>query len=533
MTAMFIRGHDLGIGFSACISVGNQADLELADAFEYLVDDEATGAICLYVEGMKDRDRFSAAAQRARKMSKPVIAVKAGRTRAGAEMANSHTGSLAGSYEGFQALCRRLGVLVTDNTEAAVPCADALARHGVLRAPGLAVLSSSGGAAVLASDAVAARPGLEAAELAPETREAIAAMTPQPVHTAMIDFGGYHRPFLLHEISRTLDVLAADPAVGAMVYVMTPQPLMPEVGAVIADLVERTGVPIAFVSTAGSVADAVHEELRGRGIPVFTSMDDALRVLGALVQYHHLAHAHDQAELPALEFSALDGAVAEYETGLLTEPEAKAMLAAAELSVTRERMAHDAASARSVAASIGFPVVLKAVARGLIHKSDAGAVKLDLDSDSAVAVAFEEIAGAVAGTAPDADFEGCLVQEMATGGVIEAFVGARFDPQHGPMVLAGIGGVFVEIFDDVVVLAAPVSPGEVLTALKTLAGWPLFEGARGRPVADAVALADFVSRVSLVAAHLGSRLAELDVNPVLVRERGNGVLALDARAIWS
>ena len=132
--------------------------------------------------------------------------------------------------------------------------------------------------------------------------------------------------------------------------------------------------------------------------------------------------------------------------------------------------------------------------------------------------------------APHADFQGCLVQEMATGGVLEAFVGARFDPQHGPMVLVGVGGVFVEIFDDVVVLAAPASASEVSCALATLAGWPLFEGAGGRPEADAGALAEFVSRVSMAAVHLGSRLTELDVNPVLVRERGSGVLALDARA---
>jgi acyl-CoA synthetase (NDP forming) len=147
------------------------------------------------------------------------------------------------------------------------------------------VLSSSGGAAVLASDAVAAHGSLAVAQLAPHTQAAIAQMTPHPVAAAMIDFGGYRRPFVHAEIVHTLDLLAADPAVGAVLYAMTPQPLMPQVGAALADLVERDGLPVALISTAGSVAHEVHSALRARGIPVHTGVDDALRVRRALMHY--------------------------------------------------------------------------------------------------------------------------------------------------------------------------------------------------------------------------------------------------------
>ncbi len=534
MTAMFMRGHDAGVGFSTCISVGNQADLELADAFEHLVDDADTGAICLYVEGIQDLARFRAAARRARAAGKPVVAVKAGRTRAGAAMANSHTGSLAGSWEAFAALCEALGIVVTDSTEAAVLCADALARHGTPRADGLAVLSSSGGAAVLASDAVAADGALEVASLSAATRDVLARMTAHPVDSAMIDFGGFRRPFQLDEMARTLDALAADPAVGAMIYVMTPQPLMRELGAAIADLVERTNVPVAFVSTAGSVAADVHADLRARGIPVHTGIDDALRVLRALMERRRLSRLDDAREpVPAMDDAALRDACAAFAPGLLTEPEARRVLAAAGVPLVPGVLAADADAALAAAADIGFPVVLKGVARGLVHKSDAGAVRLALADADAVREAFHDIAAAVARAAPHAVFDGCMVQAMAGGGVVEAFVGARHDPQHGPVVLVGAGGVLVEVLDDVAVLAAPARPGAVIEKLRGLASWPLFDGARGRPPADVAALAEVVSRVGAAVAALGARCAELDVNPVLVRAAGEGVVALDARAVWS
>jgi len=530
MTAMFMRGFDEGVGFSACISLGNQADLDLADALEHLAGDSETGAICLYVEGVKDLARLRAAAARARAADKPVVAVKAGRTGAGAAMARSHTGSLAGSHEAFGALCERLGIVVTDSAEAAVLCAHALARHGAPRAGALAVVSSSGGAAVLASDAVAAQ-GLEVARLAPATREALAAMTAQPVEAAMIDLGGYRRPFVLGEMARTFELLAADPGVGAMLYAMTPQPLMDELGPAIAALVERTGLPLAFVSTAGSVGEPVHAALRGHGIPVHPGLDDALRVLRALVDHRVLSLQEPDPPL-AVDAAAIGAACAAFAPGLLTEPEAKSLLAAAGIPTTREALARDADEAVRHAARFGGPVVLKGVARGLVHKSDAGAVRLDLRGEAAVREAFAAIAMALARAAPEASFEGCLVQEMATGGVLEAFAGARHDPQHGPVVLVGAGGVLVELMGDVAVLAAPASPAQVLAKLRALRCWPLLDGARGRPRGDIQALAQAVSRLSAALVAAGPRLAELDANPVLLRAEGEGVLALDARAVW-
>ena len=230
---------------------------------------------------------------------------------------------------------------------------------------------------------------------------------------------------------------------------------------------------------------------------------------------------------------AIDASASALSPGLLTEPETKGLLAAAGVPVTSEVICSDVDAAVQAARKIGFPVVLKGVARGLIHKSDAGVVKLNIPDVAAVRSAFAQIQDAIADNALEAAFQGSLVTEMAMGGVAEAFVGAAWDPQHGPGVLVGAGGVFVEVINDVKFAAAPVSAAKAHAMIESLQTFPLFDGARGRPKADVAALADIVHRVSLLATHLGPCLKELDVNPVIVRAAGEGALAVDARAVWT
>ena len=531
-TAMFIRAHDAGIGFSSCITLGNQGDLELSDGFEYLVDDPDTEAIFLYVEGIKDVERFRAAARRARDKGKPVVAVKAGRTTEGAAMANSHTASLAGSYDAFVALCESLGIVVTDQPDTAVFCADALARWGAPKASGVAVFSGSGGGAALAADTIADS-GFHAANLTGKAVAHLSEHLPLEKKVAIIDFGGYKRPFVEDVMHESLVTVADDPDVGALLFIMTPQPAMERIAEWIREVGTEKGVPALLCTKSGSLVDPVtYREAIDLQYPIYDSLDDCYRVIEALMAYRRItaAGADDAGSAPA---DAIDAAAASLDTGLLTEPEAKGLLAAAGVPVTREVMAVNADDAVARAQEIGFPVVLKGVARGLIHKSDAGAVKLGLADVAAVRSAYAEIEAAIAAAAPEAELQGCLVQEMATGGVAEAFVGAKWDAQHGAGVLVGAGGVFVEILKDVQLAAAPVSQAKARRMIESLQLWPLFDGARGRAAADVDALADIVHKVSLLADHLGPRLEELDVNPVILRARGAGALAVDARAVWS
>ena len=229
---------------------------------------------------------------------------------------------------------------------------------------------------------------------------------------------------------------------------------------------------------------------------------------------------------------AVESVAEKFELDILTEPEAKSLLVALGVPVAQAKVAEDADAAVKAARQINFPVGLKGVARGLIHKSDIGAVRLNIPDVAAVRSAFVDIQEAIATKAPETKIEGCLVTEMALGGVVEAFVGTSWDPQHGACVLVGAGGIFVEIYRDFRMAAAPINREKAIKMIQGLQSFPLFDGSRGHPKADVLALAEIVSQVSLLAAHLGSRLQELDINPVIVKAAGEGAFVVDARAVW-
>ena len=530
-TAMFIRAFDSGIGFSSAITFGNQADLELSDGFEYLVDDPNTEAILLYVEGLKDLSRFKAAAIQARAIGKPVVAVKAGRTDAGAAMANSHTGSLTGSYQAFEALCESLGIVVTDQPDTAVFCADALARWGAPKAGGVAVASGSGGAAALVADAINDS-SFHAARLSDLAVEYLSEQQPLVKDTANVDFGAYFRAFDPAVMDQTLEVFANEPDVGAMLLVMTPQPAMDSLFESIHRVGTELGVPALICNKAGSlVRNQLEAKVMETGYPVYTSLDDCYRVLETLMVYREFQNEgpRSNGRAPIKEISSTAKSMT---PGLLTEPEAKSLLVAAGLPVTREIMASDLDAAVEAAGKIGFPVAIKGVARGLIHKSDADAVRLNIPDPAETRRAFSEIKNAIEGNVPDSKFHGCLVTEMVLDGVAEAFVGASWDPQHGAGILVGAGGVFVEILKDVKLAAVPVDQVKARKMIESLKMFPLFNGARGRPRADLNALVDIVCRVSFLAECLGPDLKELDINPVILRREGKGAKVVDARAVW-
>ncbi len=533
MTSMFNRGHDCGVGFSTCVSVGNQADIEVGEVFDALVDDPHTKAICLYLEGLRDAGRLAAAARRARAAGKPVVAVKAGRTVAGAKAAASHTAGLAGSYEAFEAACRSLGVQICDDPETSVLCADALLRWGGRAGGGaggggVAVVSGSGGGASVVADRIEGGP-LRLARLAPKTTELLSRHIPPANIQGVVDIGGFGQSFVPPIVAEVMEGLLADPDVAMLLYVMTPQPIMVEVADILVEAAERSGKPVLLVLSVGGIADGIRETLRTRGFPFHNRVDDALRVAEVLIA-HGRAKEPDPPQRPGGMGDARRGVAANFAPGLLTEPEVKRMLAEAGAAVTAETLAATPDAAVAAAGGIGYPVALKAVARGLVHKSDFGAVRLGLDDEGAVRAAFEEVAGAVANAAPEADFEGCLVQEMVSG-VAEIFVGAKWDPQFGALVLVGCGGIFVEILRDVQTALAPVGAAEAEAMLRRLALWPLLAGARGRPAADTPALADLIARASWVAADLGPRLEELDLNPVMARAVGQGAVIADGRAV--
>lgn len=524
MGTLLSFGRHHGARFSRCVSVGNQADLALEDFLAFLVEDEATRAIGLYIEGLKDPARFRVLLRDAQAAGKPVFIVKAGRSEAGAQAARSHTASLAGAFPSFEAVCREAGAVVMEDPQAMILACDASVRLPPWPAPGLglAPIASSGGSTVTFADMMPGA-GLRIACMSEATRAALARWMPESHVALPVDTGSFNEGTSGDGLSDCIRAFMADPDVGAVVVPMTTQPDMAGRTALFPLLAREGGKPLLYLMTAGAVGDASRAVMRAADFPFFDRMSDALAVARAL---DAAATGRAVREAPARPDGA--GPAPPLPAGSLTEGEAKRLLAAYGIPVTRERMARTADEAVAAARAIGFPVVLKGVSRVVVHKSDLGLVRLNLADEAAVRDAFAAVTTALDTAAPGAA-EGCVVQEMARGEA-ELFLGATNDPQFGPMVLAGAGGVLVEFLQDVRTVPAPISPAGARAVIEDLRVAPLLHGLRGRPAADVAVAAEALSRLSWLVADLGPRLAELDVNPLILRAAGQGVIAVDARA---
>ena len=519
MVSIYDRAATDGIGFRACVSCGNQSDLELCDFIEHLVGDPGTEAICVYVEGWLDGARFRRCAAAARAANKPLLVLKTGRTQAGVESARSHTASLAGSFEVFQAVCREEGVVLPRDPDDMVRAAHFLVRH---RAPrrggGVAILSGSGGGAGIAADRVSEL-GLRLAALSPETRAKLDPLLLPPQALNPIDLGGRKPPEEVEIAGDVTRVLFADPDVAYGLAILTSMPFFANRARLIAEASQASNKPVMMAFTPGAAADGPRKALRDIGQFYFDRVEDALRVIALVAEYDTLrAMPPTRAERPA----GLPATAPVLRRGSLTEAEVRRVLADYGVRIARGATAATPEAAGDAATKLGFPVVLKAVSRSIVHKSDVGAVRLGLASREAVEAAAREMASRLG------PLDGFTVQETVAGEA-EVIVGARRDPQFGPVVLVGLGGIAVEILKDVALAPAPVSAVRARAVIDSLAAAPLLHGARGRPPVDVDAIVDAVVRVSWLAADLGPRLVDFEVNPLIVRRASEGAVAVDVR----
>lgn len=530
MATIFDRAQTRGVGFSHCFSIGNQADMELCDFLDFLIDDADTRVICAYIEGLKDAERFLACARRARAAGKPLLAVKAGRTEHGAAAAFSHTASLAGSYEGFAAACRETGVLLMEDTDAMTMLAACLARQGAPSSVDVAILTTSGGGGAIAADRLTDRK----IPLARYTEGTVAALrehfSDEAAAANPIDMGAAKAGGSIAVSGFAMMRLMEDPQVGVVLCPITTAPDVKRICESIVEGAEAAGggagaKPWLIVLQPGQAGDAAREMLRGRGVFYSDSLDEAIAVVRAYRDYLALAPSERPARPEGLAVAEAGGL-----EGALGEDAAKALFAAYGVPVNRGAVAPDAAAAERLAEGFEAPFVVKVASPDIVHKSDVGGVALNLATPADVAGAVREMSARLAEAAPGARIEGYLVQEMRSA-PLEMFIGARNDPQFGPMVTVGAGGVLIELLKDVAVARAPVAPEQARAMIDRLAVAPLLRGWRGAGPLDMGALADAVSRLSWMAADLGERFEEMDANPVLVGPEGEGCVAVDARLL--
>lgn len=518
-----------GMGVSRFIATGNEADVDVADGIAALADDPDTHIILCCMETCRDADKLISALRGARERGKPVIVLKIGSTEKGQQAAASHTGALTGSDAVIDAVFRRHGVLRVRSVEALIDighAASLLMPQRLPRNDAVTLVAASGGFGIMMADAMS-EAGMTLPALAPHTQQRIRDAVPTASTGNPVDASAQmsSRPDILLKM---LTALLEDPSDSALVLFMSLSLYNTRLRGIYLEALAqvRASHPdrLLMIISQGP-ADAV-EQINALGIPVFSSIDAAATGLAGLLRLGQLRAAGEP------DASAADAPPAEPVDSIIFQNEfhAKQALGNVGIDVPREVIAADADAAVRAADAIGYPVVLKIASEDVAHKTEAGGVMLDVANAEGVREAHARILANVARHAPTARIDGVLVAPMLRGGT-EMIAGVSQDPVFGPIVMVGMGGIYAEVLNDVAVQAAPVTEDEAMAMIRSLKMFPILDGARGRPPADIEAAARSVARLSEFAFRHRDHIADIDMNPILVRPRGQGAVVLDALMI--
>ena len=530
-SVMNLASKDGGVHFRQMVTTGNEIGVSTLDFIEHFIDDAGTEVIAVYIEGLKDAHRLLEVGRRALAQKKPILAWKVGNSVQGARAAASHTANLGGAMALYQAAFRQSGIIQVEDIQDVVDYSRAFRCGKLPKGNRVAIITVSGGAGILMTDECVAR-GMQVPQLSAETTEKLRAIVPafgsiqNPVDVTAAIFND------LSLIRRTLQAVLDDPNVDAiaMINASLQGELADNIAIEITAIAAQTDKPIFLAwSARDELARAAYARLDALKIPHYKSPVRCGRALAALSSYAaslrreelRLEETVPVCFVPALKTQLV---VKRYDW---SEHFAKQALADYGIGVTREILVSNAAAAVEAARTLGYPVVLKVQSPDIPHKTEARAVRLGVDSDTAVSLAFDEIMRNAQAYQADARIEGVLVQEMVAGG-IETILGVTNDPLFGPAVMFGLGGIFAEVLHDVSFRLAPVTYSVALEMIDEIKGSAVLKGARGAAPADIDALAGAIVRVSAMAVDLQDHLAELDINPLFVLPKGQGVKAGDA-----
>lgn len=531
-------------GFSAYVGVGNEADIRFHEYLEYFRKDPRTKVILIYVEGLRDGRKFLQQAYRTT-IEKPIVLLKGGRSKAGSSSAGSHTGALAGISAVANTAFTRAGIITIENSDELFPAAETLSCLPPIKNNKVAILADGGGHATIAAD-VLSDGGIELAHLKKSTRQNLAAILPRnaaignPVDVA----GGTDSdPTLFADCAR---ILLEDEAVGGLLIVGLfggyairfaegLSFLEEDAAHRMGKLIGRYDKPIVLHSLYNFARPHSLELMRYYNIPVYDSVEIACKAIEVLSRYGHFRGTHHRRTNFILDpdvkgkpkaHTILANAIAEGRATLM-ENEAKSLLHVYGAPILGERIATTADEAVSIARDIPGPVAMKILSPDILHKSDAGGVRLNLTSDERVHRAFIDIIDNARHYDPHARIIGCLVAPMAEQGV-EVIIGTKYDDQFGPVIMFGLGGVMVEVIKDVSFRVLPLSRMAARAMLNEIKGAPLLNGIRNTPPIDKKALIDLLLTVSNIIEGC-PEIKEMDLNPVVVSQ--SGATILDARII--
>ena len=519
------------VGFSCFVSLGNKADLNESDFLRAWSDYPEVNVVLAYLEGISDGSRFIDVARRFTK-KKPIVAIKAGVTNGGSKAASSHTGALAGSERAYQAAFKQAGIIRARSMEELFDFALALSRAPLPKNDRVAVLTNAGGPGIMATDAIELG-GLRLAAFSSETRASLQQALPPTasIHNPVDILGDATADRYWNAILPILD----DPGVGSLLVILTPQftTAIDEIAQVVAEAANLRKVPVlaCFMGQASlRAAKAIFAENR---LANYITPERAVEALAVMARQRAWQEKPD----PPLEVLDLDvHRVLEIFEKVRAEgrlkmgdPEAWAILDAYRISIPASRLCATAEEAVAFADEIGYPVVMKISSPDILHKTDIGGVRLNVQGPSEVRDCFDLVTYSASRYMPDAEIWGCLVQQQVQGGK-EIIIRMVRDPQFGPLVMVSVGGVHVEAMKDVVFRVAPFSREEAMEMMRELKSFDWFLGAGGEARADLRAVADTLLKVSQLVVDFPDIL-ELDINPLVVFEEGRGAIGVDMRLV--
>jgi acetate---CoA ligase (ADP-forming) len=523
--------HALGLGISTFISVGNKADISGNDLLLYWEQDPDTDVVLMYLESFGNPRKFSRIARRISR-KKPIVAVKSGRTSAGVRAASSHTAAISSGDTAVEALFRQTGVIRTDTLEEMFDVATLLASQDLPAGNNVAILTNAGGPGILAADALESN-GLNVPKLSHRTREELAGfLAAEAGISNPVDMIASASP---ESYGRALEILGSADEIDIVfvIFIPTGTTTTPDVTAALVEAARRLGDGMPIVAVYMSATQGMPSELAHAGIPTFAFPEAAARALGRVSRYARWRRRPlgDLVEPDGIDREAGRRSVDAALEGIpsdgrwLSSEEAAAVMAAYGIPLARSHLVTTPEEGAAAYEDLGGTVAVKLAAP--IHKADVGGITLGLQSPREVAKAITEMQASLTEQGLGHHADGFLVQEMISGG-LEMVVGVSHDPSFGPLLLTGMGGTLVELLRDVSVRITPLTDVDVDDMLDALRMKPLLLGYRGSPPADVSALKDLLHRVNAMVEDI-PEIAELDLNPVFVREEGAGVAAVDVR----
>jgi acetyltransferase len=520
------------LGLSKFVSLGNKADVDEIDLVKAWEDDTHTEVILMYVEGMPNGQEFIEVAREVTK-KKPIVAIKSGVTQSGSRAVSSHTGSLAGSEQAYQAAFQQAGVLRAPSMESLFDMALALGYQPSLAGDRIAIITNAGGPGILATDALE-RSGMTLSRFELDTIRTLEQQLPDAASAANpVDVLGDARA---DRYSFALESVSADPNVDGLLIVLTPQ-AMTEIEATahaVGTLANKTDKPILACFMGEAEVQSGITVLQNYGVPNYPFPERAAQSFKAMSEYREVG------KRPSPEFVHYDvdnKAVRRIFDKVLSDGrvtigdfEAREILTAYDMRIPKSEIAATPDEAIKIANEIGYPVVLKIASPDILHKTDVGGVKVGLSNQEEVRDAYELMVYRAQRYLPEARIWGCLVQEMVPAGGIEVLVGMNRDPQFGPLVTFGLGGIYVETLKDVTFRVAPFSRQEAHEMLSEIRAHALLDGVRGQPEADKDAIVAILLRIGQLVQDF-PQILELDINPLIVYPRTQGAIAIDMRLV--